>query len=393
VDTNPAPQVETAPPEVSLIRGGPFYRAQQATKLIRSNQWNLGRRLTFAVAVGWLPLFLITALSNPGSLVSLLRDYRVHSRMLIAVPVLLLGQLLMEARFRMVVGHFTTAGLLDAPDLARMNGMIGKLLRLRDSFLPELAILLLMIVRSSTAYKGLVDATPWLAHGAGADLHLTPAGWYAALVSAPIFQFLLGLSLWKWLLWTLFAFQLSRLNLKLVPTHPDEHGGLGFLGLTPIAFTPVALAATTAIGANWRHEILYDRANLLSFKLPALALVAIVALVALGPLVFFVPRLAALRRRGMLEYGTLGQMHSTDFHEKWIRDRAGREVEFLTAPEISTLCDYGQTYEKLEQLRPFPADREVILALAVSVVVPMLPTILAQIPLAVVLKSLLEALR
>jgi hypothetical protein len=79
-------------------------------------------------------------------------------------------------------------------------------------------------------------------------------------------------------------------------------------------------------------------------------------------------------------------MRSTHFYEKWIIN----EPEFLTAPENSTLRDYGQSYEKLEQLRSFPADRGALIALAVSLVVPMLPVILSVIPLAVMLKSLLE---
>ena len=384
---------QSANRELSLIRGGPFYRLQQATRLILPNQWNLGRRITFALALGWVPLILITALFNAGGLVSLVEDYRIHSRILIAVPVLLLGQLLMESRLLSVVAHITEADLLDAPDLARMNGTIGTLRRLSDAYLPELAILLLLIIHTATSYKGLVDATPWLAHGAGADLRLTSAGWYAVVVTSTMFQFLLGLGLWKWLLWTLFAFKLSRLKLKLIPTHPDEHGGLGFLGLTPVAFTPVVFAATCVIGATWRHEILHGGANLMTFKLPAIVLLVITAMVALGPLAFFVPRLAALRRSGILEYGILGQIQAGAYHEKWIRHRIGHEDEFLTAPETSTLCDFGQSYERLKQLKPFPADIGAYIALAVSVALPMLPVILAVIPLAVVLKSLLGALR
>lgn len=391
--TQTEPESAAADRDPSLIRGGPFYRAQQAARLIRPDKWNFARRIAFVIALGWLPIILITALFNTGGLVSLLKDYRVHSRMLIAVPVLLLGQFLMESRFRMVVTHIFEADLLSPPDLARMDDTIALLVRLRDSLLPELTVVLALIVHTATSYKGLVDATPWLAHGVWPDLHLTAAGWYVVLVSAPVFQFLLGLGLWKWLLWTLFAFKLSRLNLKLIPTHPDEHGGLGFLALTPAAFAPLVFAASTVIGATWRHEILRDGATLMSFKLPAIVLVAIIALVALGPLAFFVPRLAALRRQGILEYGILGQMQSSDFHEKWIRQRSGHEAEFLIAPESSTLCDYGQNYERIEQLRPFPVDRAPLIALAVSVIIPMLPVILAVIPLAVVLKSLLNALR
>lgn len=111
--------------EVSLVRGGPFYRAQRAIGLIRPNQWNLGRRITFLIVVGWLPLLLITAVSNLQLLPSLLRDYRVHARMLIAVPALLVGEILMESRFRAVIGHIHQASLLDASDLARVDEFIA----------------------------------------------------------------------------------------------------------------------------------------------------------------------------------------------------------------------------------------------------------------------------
>jgi hypothetical protein len=379
--------------EPSLIRGGPFYRGQRAVRLIHPDKWNMGRRIAVAVVIGWLPLVALTAVLNSTGLVSLLCDYRATSRMLIAVPILLLGQAVMESRFRMLVGHFLEAGLVTGSEVPRMQSAIKVVLRLRDSVLPELAIFLLVVLHSATTERTMVDATPWLAEGTGTAFHLTVAGWYAVVVSATLFQFLLGLGLWKWFLWAVFAFRLSRLKLNLVPTHPDEHGGLGFLSLTPIAFAPIVFAATVVIGSTWRHEILTGVANLMSFKFPAIVLACLVALIALGPLAFFVPRLAALRRRGILEYGILAQLHSTDFHEKWILSRAGHEAEFLTACESSTLADFGQAYEKLKELKPFPLDRDALIVLALSLLVPVLPVILAAIPLVVVLKTLLEALK
>jgi len=176
METKTASQSIVAEFELSLIRGGPFYRAQQAARLIRPNDWNHSRRLTLAIAIGWLPLILITALFNPDGLVSLLKDYRVDSRMLIAVPVLLIGQLLMESRFRMVVRHIAEADLLGTWDWARMENVIGILKRLRDSLFPEATILVLLMVHTLTAFRDLVDVTPWLAYGAEPNLHLTPAG-------------------------------------------------------------------------------------------------------------------------------------------------------------------------------------------------------------------------
>jgi hypothetical protein len=381
------------PTEISLVRGGPFYRIQQALGLIRPNRWNLGRRIAVLIAIGWLPLLLITAFSNPKALPSFLVEYRIHARMLIAVPALLLGELFMESRFRAVLAHLRRSGLLEAPDLAYMDGVVATLARLRDAYLPELAVLILLIVHTVLSYKGLIDATPWVGQGTAPNIRLTAAGWYAVVVSAPLFQFLLGLGLWRWLLWTFFAFKLSRRNLKVVATHPDEHGGLGFLGLTASAFAPVTFAATAVIGATWRYDILHHGAHLMDFKLPAIALVAIIAVVALGPLIFFVPALGALRRRGILEYGILGQTQSAEFHDKWIRQREGHETEFLQAPDSSALNDFGQSYERIKQLKPFPADTGSLYVLAAAIVVPALPVVLAQIPVAVVLSALFKALR
>src|SRR5271157_4133434 len=59
-----------APDEVSLVRGGPFYRVQQALRLVRPDRWNLARRIVVLLAIGWLPLFVITAISNPHGLLS-----------------------------------------------------------------------------------------------------------------------------------------------------------------------------------------------------------------------------------------------------------------------------------------------------------------------------------
>ena len=87
------------PADFSFVRGGPFYRVQQALGLIDPNHWNVGRRIIFLITLGWLPLPLITALWNPRGLPSFITEYRIHSRMLLAVPALLIGEIYMESRF------------------------------------------------------------------------------------------------------------------------------------------------------------------------------------------------------------------------------------------------------------------------------------------------------
>jgi hypothetical protein len=100
-----------------------------------------------------------------------------------------------------------------------------------------------------------------------------------------------------------------------------------------------------------------------------------------------------LRRQGILEYGVLGQIQSTNFHEKWIRLRAGHEPEFLAARESSSLADYGSSYSSIAKLKPFAVDQGALIALAISIALPLLPAVLAVIPLIVVVQDLLKAMR
>lgn len=379
--------------ELSLVRGGPFYRLQRAVGLIRPDRWNVGRRIAVLIAIGWLPLLLITALLNPRGLPSFLTEYRIHARMLIAVPALIFGEVFMESRFRAVLAYLHQSDLLTPPDLKYMDAVIANLARVGDAFLAEFAILVLLIIHTIATYKSVVEASPWLGQGPATDFHLTAAGWYAVVVSASLFQFLLGLGLWKWMLWTFFTFKLSRRTLQLIPTHPDEHGGLGFLGLTASSLAPVTFAATAVIAATWRHEIAFHGAHLMNFKLPFIFLIAIIGIIAVGPLVFFVPRLMALRKAGLSEYGALGQILSTSFHEKWIQHGAGHEAELLTASANSSLNSFRESYASIKQLNPFPADRDSLYLLAAAVAAPALPVVLAQIPVDVVLTELLKALR
>jgi hypothetical protein len=169
------------------VRGGPFYRAQEAFRLIYPNRWNVGRRIAVLIAISWVPLFLITALLNPDGLRSLFMDYRVHARLLIAVPALLIGEIVMHSRFRQVSIYLREANLLDAPDMAYMEGIVANIVRLRDAFLPELVIVVLIFVRLALRYRALVDTTPWLGQELAAGYHFTAAGWYATLVSGPPF--------------------------------------------------------------------------------------------------------------------------------------------------------------------------------------------------------------
>jgi hypothetical protein len=148
-----------------------------------------------------------------------------------------------------------------------------------------------------------LGSASWYAMLEGAHVHLTLPGYWLSFVRIPIAQFILlrwylRLVIWFWLLW-----RVSRLKLRLLPTHPDSAGGLGFLGRSSYAFAPILFAQGVLLSGIIANRLLYEGQNLMSFKMTTVALAGFFVLVILGPLTIFSPQLASTKQRGMREYG------------------------------------------------------------------------------------------
>lgn len=183
------------------------------------------------------------------------------------------------------------------------------------------------------------------------------------------------------------------MDLRLVATHPDAHGGLGFLGLSTAGFTPIAFALSAAIGADWRNRILNSGATLSSFRLPAIVFFVLMFIFAIAPLSFFVIKLTLLRKSALLDYGVLAQSHVVDFQEKWFSNRESKKDPQFTAQEVTALADLTIAYGHIKRMRPFPADISTLVGLALAVAAPLFPVVLAEIPFSVIVKGLFEAVK
>lgn len=379
---------------VSLIRGGAIYHFQEVLRLIRPNQWNTGRRIFVGVLVGWVPLVALTALSGSRtSLVGLLKDYRVFARVFIAIPLLIAGQKLIEERFRLIVRYFSDAGLLRAEDSPRFQEILANIKGLNDAWLPELALVSFGCV-SGVLFVGnnLMFDAPWSVRMLGTSVSQSPAGWYFVLVTQTIYMVLLGLALWKWFLYVLFFWRVSRLQLQLVACDPDQCGGLGFLGYSPTAFLPVAVAASFAVGSVLRYQALHSVFSRQSLIMILILWVMVVLLIFVGPLAIFGPKLMDLSRLGYLQYGSLAHLHAEQFHEKWVQGRQAHLAELLDARELPALNNLAASFDRLRRMKPLPVDNITLIQVIAAAAVPMLPVILTQIPLQDLLKVIFRAL-
>jgi hypothetical protein len=211
--------------------------------------------------------------------------------------------------------------------------------------------------------------------------------WYG-YVSLPIFQFLLCRWYFRIFIWARLLWQVSRIDLNLVPTHPDRVGGLGFLAATSHAFVPLLMAHGALLAGNLASQIFHAGASLTQFKLEILLLVILMVILVVGPLLVFAPQLAAARRTGLREYGTLAQRYVRDFDAKWVRGGVAADEPMLGSGDIQSLADLGNSYSIIQDMRIVPVTKQAMLQLGAATLAPITPLLLTLMPLEELLQKL-----
>jgi hypothetical protein len=219
------------------------------------------------------------------------------------------------------------------------------------------------------------------------------AGWWYALVSLPIFQFLLVRWLWRIVIWIQLLFRISRLDLQIHPAHPDRAGGLDFLPYGQTGFWPVVLALSTA-GAGVAFKAVLTGAAPASFSLVRdvmLGFTVFALLLTVGPLFLFTPKMVYARRQARLEYGGLGQRYARAFDTKWI-DTPAPDEELLGTSDIQSLADLGGAFARIQEMRVIPVDWRTMIPVMISAVLPFLPILLLTMPLEEILQRIVGVL-
>jgi hypothetical protein len=273
----------------------------------------------------------------------------------------------------------------------RLEAAVASAYRLRNSVKAEVLLLAFVYVVGVTIIwrqYTVLDAATWYATPAGGGSSLTLAGVWYGYVSLPIFQFLLCRWYFRIFIWTRLLWQVSRIELQLVPTHPDRVGGLGFLAATSYAFIPLLMAHGALLAGNLANQIFHAGATLTQFRLEILLLVLFMMFLVVGPLLVFAPQLARARRTGLREYGTLAQRYVRDFDAKWVRGGGGADEPMLGSGDIQSLADLGNSFAVIQDMRVVPVTKQAMFQLAVATIAPVVPLLLTLMPLEELLKKL-----
>ena len=235
-----------------------------------------------------------------------------------------------------------------------------------------------------------LGVTSWYGERTDVGLRLSLAGWWLGYVSVPLFQFLLLRWYYRFFIWTRFLWQVSRIELTIVPTHPDRSGGLGFLALVSSAFAPLLVAQGALFAGMVADRIFYAGATLLTFKVDLIGLVVVIVFVILGPLLVFSPRLAAAKRAGLREYSTLAGRYVSEFDRKWLRGGGPANEPLIGSSDIQSLADMGNSFEVVKRMRLTPFTLQTVLQLAAATLLPVLPLTLTMFSLDELLGRLLK---
>ncbi len=383
------------PQDFSLILGGPLFQILRRAHLSDDALLMVRRRIVVISALAWLPLLVLSAIEGrllDGTVgVPFLFDVEVHVRYLAALPLLIAAELVVHRRLRPLLQQFLERNLIPEGALPQFEAAVESAFRLRNSVLAEVLLIAFVYgfgIMVVWRHSAILATTTWYATPAPDGATLSLAGMWYGFVSLPLFQFLLCRWYFRLFIWTRFLWQVSRIELSLVPTHPDRVGGLGFLANTAYAFAVLAVAHGAMVAGVVANRIFYLGASLTQFKVEIAVVVVFVLLLLLGPLLVFTFQLAQAKRTGLREYGTLAERYVREFDAKWLRGGAPHDEPLVGSGDIQSLADLGNSYEVVRTMRIAPITRDAVVRLGAATLVPITPLLLTMMPLEELAKML-----
>lgn len=380
--------------DFSIVLGGPFFQLLKRAHLSGTGLELAKKRVIILAMFAWLPLFLLSMLSGQAWGVNtnlpFIRDIDVHVRFLLALPLFIMAELLVHQRLVLVVKEFQERKLIPESEMVKFHNAISSALRLRNSVVAEILMVIIIYV---IGYKlvwnqtAALDTSAWYTDPAAGSGRLSLAGIWFRYVSLPIFQFLFLRWYYRIFIWARFLFHVSRIKLNLVPTHPDNVGGLGFLANSIFAMMPLAFTHGVMMLGMISNHIFYEGAVLLDFKVEIIVIVVLVLCLFILPLFLFSSQLGDAKRKGGLEYGKLASRYVQEFEATWVKG-SGPVTNSLIGGDIQSLADLSNSYKVVENMQIVPLTRSTIVMLVVVTVIPLFPLVLTMMPLTELLKML-----
>jgi len=373
------------------LLGGPLQRLGCRLGLVREGT----NTVWLGIALGllaWGVLMLLALLQGVGHKIFSLAVIGVHVRLLIVIPLFFLCETLVAPRMAEFVRNIISSGLVPEAELPALGSDIRRIGRMKDSWLAEA---LFLLAAFTVPLIGMFADLPVGRTGSWVSI-LEQAGgkftwvnsWYLGFC-LPLFRLLMLRWLWHLGLWCYFLWRVEKLKLRLMPTHSDSAAGLGYLEVVQEHFAPLALAISAVLSASFAEDIF---SGTMTFDRLIPMVILLNAVLFICPLLIFFRKLWLCRITGLNEYMAMAHRYVSAFDLKWVRDEKASGESQLGTPDMQSLADLTNSVNVVRGMRWIPASRRLMMELAVSAVLPLLPLLLFKYPVAELAQKLFMTL-
>jgi hypothetical protein len=376
--------------EFSLL-GGPLHRLGRRLGLVRGET----NTVVLGLALGLLPWSILLMLALIEGVTDRLFSVSAiagNIRLLLVIPLLFLCETSLDPRLRDFVTTLVHSGVVPGNALPALNFEIARTVRWKDAWLPEAMCLLAAVLLSLFAAHLHISGKTAALEPTRAISDVPLGGLWYWIVCLPLFRFLLFRWIWRIALWCRFLWRLAKLDLHLVPTHPDGAAGLGYLEVVQTHFTALVLAISTLVSAAFAEEISSGK-TVFEVIYPALAVTLIVdlALIFLPPC-FFAFKLRACQEKGLSDYMVFAARYVNDFERKWLGAAAPAEEPLLGTPDLQSLADLSNSVGIVRNMRWVPVSTRLLITVMIAALLPMLPLFLFKYPIAELVQRVISKL-
>jgi hypothetical protein len=187
-----------------LGRGGPSYRLMQRVGVIRGEGPCVIRPIVCAVAVTWIPLFVLSVLQGrafgPTPRESFLLDFATYARFLLALPIIIAAEPAILPRLARAGLHFVRSGLVREEEYPAFEGAVAHVQKRVRSVWAEIVMLGLVVFSTWAAYQSYyaTRAATWQVIAAGGrGAHFSLAGLWYNIIAIPLLQFMMYRWVWR----------------------------------------------------------------------------------------------------------------------------------------------------------------------------------------------------
>jgi hypothetical protein len=381
--------------DYKLMHEGPLYAALVRAGIAKSGLAGIAFRISLIIGFTWVPLLILSMWQGTaiGSSVKItfLGDYAEATRFLLVGPLLIAAQAFIAPWLIHVAKHLRMQ--VQEKDLPEFQTYLLNVTRAHDSILVDVIIIFLAFGRNffmpELDFSGAV--TSWHHIVAGSNEPSLAFYWYQYLAK-PLITVLWLTWVWRYIIWSLFLVRASKLSLKIIPTHPDLVGGLGFIAVGQAKFSILVFALAAQLSGVFSQGIFYEDLPLMSFRHGILAELVISLIIIVCPLLVFIPQLQACKRRGLFEYGALADEYTETYHRKWINERSKVEEPILGNNDVQSLADLITSYDTVRRMKSTLLTKDLFLAVIFAALIPFAPLLLSIYPLDELIERLFKAI-